>query len=83
MDEIERLAEMPRRQAWTLLSIGRDSMISRGEGREEARGAIRRRGIGSLSMYGPPNFAGKVSDENLKVNQKTGRAKRGRFFVSA
>ena len=30
-----------------------------------------------------PNFAGKVSDENLKVNKKTGRAKRGRFFVSA
>ena len=30
-----------------------------------------------------PNFAGKVSDENLKVNQKTGWAKRGRFFVSA
>ena len=78
LDEIERLRGRTGR-AWTLLkSIGR-----RGEGREEARGAIRRRKIGSFQMYRRPSLAEKVTDENSKVNRKTGRAKRGRFFVSA
>ncbi len=53
-------------------------------GKEERRRAERSEGKGQdLSQCTGADFCRKRVDENSKVNKKTGRAQRGRFFVSA